>query len=267
MTDFLHTIPLLRHALIYHDVVARSERDSAGFPGPVAGRYKVDPADFERHLDAIAATGVEVGLWTPADTGDGRAVLTFDDGGASALDAAAALERRGWHGHFFVTTGRVGTGGFLDADGVRELARRGHAVGGHSHSHPTYMGKLPRGEILDEWRRSREALAEILGAPPAGASVPGGFFTPDVARCAAEAGYEWLMTSEPESRVRSGCGLPVKGRYTVWATTPASTAAAYARGARGRRARLWLEWNAKQRAKRISPRAFEALRRVRAKRA
>jgi hypothetical protein len=28
---------------------------------------------------------------------------------------------------------------------------------------------------------------------------------------------------------------------------------------------LWLEWNAKQRAKRISPRAFEALRRMRAR--
>lgn len=260
----IHTISLLAHALIYHDVVARSARDSAGFPGPVAGRYKVDPADFEHHLEAIAATGVEVGLWSPGGAGE-RAVLTFDDGGASALDAAGALERHGWRGHFFVTTGRVGTDGFLDADGVRELARRGHAVGGHSHTHPTYMGRLPRAEILQEWRHSREALAEILGEPPAGASVPGGFFTPDVARCAAEAGYQWLMTSEPESRVRNGWGLPVKGRYTVWATTPAATAAAYARGARRPRARLWLEWNAKQRAKRISPRAFEALRRLRAR--
>jgi peptidoglycan/xylan/chitin deacetylase (PgdA/CDA1 family) len=250
----------LTFALIYHDIAAPAERDSVGFPGPVAGRYKLAPDDFEAHIAAIA----EVSLWEPGRDGPGAAV-TFDDGGASALLAAAALERRGWRGHFFITTGRIGTEGFLDAAGVRELAARGHAVGGHSHTHPTYFGKLPPSEQLEEWRRSRDALGELLGEPPAGASVPGGFFTPVVAETAAEAGYEWLMTSEPESKVRREWGIPVIGRYTIWATTPASRAAAYARGARLPRARLWLEWNAKQRAKRLSPRAFEAARRLRAR--
>jgi hypothetical protein len=105
----------------------------------------------------------------------------------------------------------------------------------------------------------------MLGEPPPAASVPGGFFGPQVAETAAEAGYGWLMTSEPESRLRTDWGLPVMGRYTIWASTPPRTAAAYARGARVARGRLWLEWNAKQRAKRISPRAFEALRRLRAR--
>jgi peptidoglycan/xylan/chitin deacetylase (PgdA/CDA1 family) len=251
----------LTYALIYHDIAAPTERDSVGFAGPLAGRYKLAPDDFEAHLDAI---GAGVSLWQPERDGH-HAALTFDDGGASALRAAEALETRGWRGHFFVTTGRVGTSGFLEADGVRELSARGHAVGGHSHTHPTYFGKLSRSEQLDEWRRSREALAELLGAPPRGASVPGGFFTPTVAETAAEAGYEWLMTSEPEAKVRSEWGIPVIGRYTIWATTPASRAAAYARGARLPRARLWLEWNAKQRAKRLSPRAFEAARRLRAR--
>jgi peptidoglycan/xylan/chitin deacetylase (PgdA/CDA1 family) len=250
----------LTFALIYHDIAAPTERDSVGFPGAVAGRYKLDPGDFEAHLDAIA----EVSLWAP-DRDGGGAALTFDDGGASALLAADALEKHGWRGHFFVTTGRIGTEGFLDAGEVRELADRGHAVGGHSHTHPTYFGKLSRSEQLGEWRRSREALAELLGEAPDGASVPGGYFTPVAAETAAEAGYQWLMTSEPESRVRREWGIPVIGRYTIWATTPASRAAAYARGARMPRARLWLEWNAKQRAKRLSPRAFEAARRLRAR--
>jgi peptidoglycan/xylan/chitin deacetylase (PgdA/CDA1 family) len=250
----------LTFALIYHDVAPRDARDSVGFPGPVSGRYKLDPDDFERHLDAVGASGVKVGLFPG---GDGAA-FTFDDGGGSALHLADALERRGWRGHFFITTGWLGTAGFLDADGVRELARRGHSVGGHSHSHPTYFGRLPRADQLDEWRRSRRALEEILGEPPAGASVPGGFFTREVAETAAEAGYAWLMTSEPEARIRTIAGIPVQGRYTIWASTPASTAAAYARGAMLQRARLWAEWNAKQRAKRLSPRAFEWLRRLRA---
>jgi peptidoglycan/xylan/chitin deacetylase (PgdA/CDA1 family) len=253
----------LTFALIYHDIARPAERDSVGFPGPVAARYKLDPDHFERHLDAIAATGAEVGLWDPAAGSGERATLTFDDGGASALLAADALDRRGWRGHFFITTGRLGSAGFLDPDGVRELARRGHAVGGHSHTHPTYFGRLSRAEQLEEWRRCRSELAELLGEPPVGASVPGGFFTPEVAQTAAEAGYSWLMTSEPESRVRGEWGLPVIGRYTIWGSTPAARAGDYARGARLARGRLWLEWNAKQRAKRLSPRAFEALRRLR----
>jgi peptidoglycan/xylan/chitin deacetylase (PgdA/CDA1 family) len=250
----------LTYALIYHDIAAPGERDSVGFPGAVAARYKLSPQDFEAHLDALD----DVTLWDPRGGGAG-AVITFDDGGASALSSAGALEEHGWRGHFFITTERLGTSGFLDAAGVRELAARGHAVGGHSHTHPTYFGKLSRSEQLEEWRRSRDVLAELLGEPPPGASVPGGFFGPTVAETAAEAGYEWLMTSEPESKVRLEWGIPVIGRYTIRASTPAARAAAYARGARLPRARMWLEWNAKQRAKRISPRAFEAARRLRAR--
>jgi peptidoglycan/xylan/chitin deacetylase (PgdA/CDA1 family) len=249
------------HALIYHDVV--DEPDDAGFPGPLAARYKLSRARFEEHLDAIAATGIEVGLWgrdQPA-----RSVLTFDDGGGSALHCAAALERREWRGHFFITTARIDTPGFLTASEVRELAERGHDVGSHSHTHPTYMGRLGRAELDEEWRHSRSLLAEILGEPPASASVPGGFYSPEVARAAAAAGYGLLMTSEPHSRPAIVDGLTVLGRYSVWSTTPPSTAAALASGARGARARLWVEWNAKQRAKRLSPALYERARRPRAR--
>jgi peptidoglycan/xylan/chitin deacetylase (PgdA/CDA1 family) len=249
-------------ALIYHDIATAPERESVGFPGPLAARYKLEPADFERHLAAIAASGTSVGLMTatPAPT----AVITFDDGGASALLAAEMLERHGFKGHFFIATGRIGTPGFLDAASVAELARRGHGVGSHSHTHPTYMGRLDREVILEEWTRSRAVLAELLGAPPAAASVPGGFLSRNVISAAAQAGFELLMTSEPVARLRRHDGLTVAGRYTIWSTTPAATAAAYARGAALPRARLWLEWNAKKQAKRVSPKVYQSLRRVRA---
>jgi peptidoglycan/xylan/chitin deacetylase (PgdA/CDA1 family) len=257
----------MTYALIYHDIATGDERDSVGFPGPVAGRYKLEPEHFEAHLAAIAGTGAEVSLWDAGSRDRPSVALTFDDGGASALLAAEALEQRGWRGHFFVTTRRIGTPGFLSADQVRELSTRGHLVGSHSHTHPTYMGRLPHEEIEREWRESRDVLAGLLGAPPETASVPGGFVTRAVFECAAAAGYRLLMTSDPVARTRSVNGLTVAGRYTIWASTPAATAAAFARGDRLARVRLWLEWNAKQRAKRISPRAFEALRRVRARRA
>ncbi len=253
---------LVIRTLMYHDIAPREQRDAVGFPGPLAGRYKLEPDTFAAHLAAVAATGLEI---RPLDAGESapQVTLTFDDGGASALLAAEALERRGWRGQFFITTGRIGTPGFLSVNELHELARRGHIIGAHSHTHPTYMGRLTRDELNREWRSSRAVLADILGAPPRTASVPGGYLSREVIGAAAAAGYELLFTSEPTARVQRQPIL-VYGRYTIWDTTPARTAAAYARGERLACGRLWLEWNAKKLAKSVSPAAYQMLRRVRA---
>jgi peptidoglycan/xylan/chitin deacetylase (PgdA/CDA1 family) len=248
---------------MYHDIATPAERERVGFPGALAARYKLEPAVFEAHLDALAATGLRVGVAEPGKPTPDVA-LTFDDGGASASLAAELLERRGWRGQFFVTSSRIDSPGFLSSERMRELAARGHAIGSHSHTHPTYMGRLSESELLDEWVRSRAAIGEVLGEPPLTASVPGGYLSGAVIATAAAAGYELLFTSEPTTRV-SGDGLTVRGRYTVWASTPARVAAAYAKGSPLAHGRLWLEWNAKKLAKRVSPDVYQALRKVRAR--
>jgi peptidoglycan/xylan/chitin deacetylase (PgdA/CDA1 family) len=250
------------YVLLYHDVVQPADRDAVGFPGAVAARYKLSPELFEAHLEAIAEAGVGIGLVDPAAAAP-AAAFSFDDAGASALTAAEALERRDWRGHFFVPTERLGTPGFLDPSEVRDLAHRGHEIGSHSHTHPRYMGRLPRERVLEEWRRSRGILAEVLGWEPVSASVPGGSLSRAVIECAAEAGYRVLMTSEPTARVRSDDGLLRVGRYGIWATTSPTRAAAYVRGARRPRARLWLEWNGKTLARRANSRLYERLRELR----
>ncbi|HEX3911685.1 MAG TPA: polysaccharide deacetylase family protein [Solirubrobacteraceae bacterium] len=253
--------------LMYHDIAGHDAREAVGFQGQLAARYKLTPSDFDAHLDAVAATGLEV---RPLDAGEPApaVAITFDDGGASAPLAAEALERHGWRGQFFVTSSRVDTPGFMSSEQVRELAARGHLIGSHSHSHPTYMGKLTRAELDEEWTRSRALLGELLGSPPRTASVPGGFLSAEVIASAGAAGYELLFTSEPTAKPLqeklSGSLLEVRGRYTIWASTPASVAAAYARGSRLACGRLWLEWNAKKLAKSASPAAYQLLRRVRA---
>jgi peptidoglycan/xylan/chitin deacetylase (PgdA/CDA1 family) len=250
--------------LMYHDIAPRARRDTVGFPGPLAARYKLDPSAFEAHLDALAATGLEIGT-APDRDGAPPVALTFDDGGASALLAAAALERRGWRGQFFVASARIGTSGFLSGEQLRELVRRGHVVGSHSDTHPTYMGRLTRKQLDSEWTRSRTTIGEIVGTAPRTASVPGGYLSRVVIASAAAAGYELLFTSEPTARVGHK-QLVVRGRYTIWASTPAHVAAAYARGEPVACGRLWLEWNAKKLAKRSSPAVYQLLRRVRARR-
>lgn len=252
--------------LMYHDIAVREARDEVGFPGPLAGRYKLEPTAFDAHLRVLAAQHPLVGTLDGESPGAGlepTLVITFDDGGRSASVAAEALERHGWRGQFFVTTSRIGTPGFLSRDGVRDLARRGHTIGSHSHTHPTYMGLLSRSELEHEWTTSRAVLEDVLGRAPRSASVPGGYLSREVIATAAAAGYEVLFTSEPTARVQRGV-ITVRGRYTIWDSTPAKVAAAYARGDRRACSRLWIEWNAKKLAKRVSPQAYQALRGVRA---
>jgi hypothetical protein len=125
----------------------------------------------------------------------------------------------------------------------------------------------PRREVLDEWRRSRDALAALIGREPVAASVPGGSLSSTVVECASEAGYRVLMTSEPTARAhRHDERLVVVGRFGIWATTPAERAAAFVVGARRPRARLWLEWNGKKLAKRLNAPVYERLRELRARR-
>lgn len=251
--------------LTYHDVARADCQESVGFPGTRAARYKLTPEAFAEHLASIASTDVRVGRFeSGGDTPE--VALTFDDGGASADDVALALESREWRGHFFAITSRIGSPGFLDADGLAELARRGHVVGSHSHTHPTYMGRLDPETIDREWVESRALLAEILGEAPDIASVPGGFVTPAVIDSAARAGYRVLLTSEPRSVPRQAGSILVVGRYAIWSTTAAATAAAYARGDTAARWRLLLEWKAKTAAKRLSPYLYERARGVRARR-
>ena len=247
-------------ALLYHDL-AEHRGDATG-DSPLPDRYTVALADFREHLAAIASTGTEVGLIRPGAPAPAVA-LTFDDGGDSALAAADELERHGWRGHFFVTTDRLERPGFLTAAGVAELVARGHDVGSHSHTHPTYMGRLSRTQLELEWQRSRDILSAVIGVAPGSASVPGGYLSDAVIETAAAAGFRLLMTSDPTSTPIQRGEMTVLGRYSIRATTSTEQAVRYASGDRRARARLVVEWRAKQLAKRVSPRLFEAARRRR----
>jgi peptidoglycan/xylan/chitin deacetylase (PgdA/CDA1 family) len=223
-------------AIMYHDVVEGGDFASSGFPGEGAHVYKLRREDFERHLDAISAAVPSAAVTFLASKRNWSGVpvfLTFDDGGASALHPTAdLLERHGWRGHFFITTGRIGTPGFLDASGVRDLHSRGHVIGSHSVSHPTRMAALSRAELDREWRESVQRLAEITGAPALVASVPGGYYSREVARSAAAAGIEALFTSEPSTRVSMVENCLVAGRYVVQRGMGAEWSAGFASGER-----------------------------------
>jgi peptidoglycan/xylan/chitin deacetylase (PgdA/CDA1 family) len=247
--------PMHALTLLYHDVVPIGRPELSGFQSPDADIYKLTVEEFGRHLAAIAASTTAPLATVAASSmraGRGRPVLmTFDDGGASALQVAEMLEVRGWRGHFFVTTDYVGTPGFMDADALRDLRMRGHVVGSHSASHPARMSACTRSQLDREWEESVRRLSDILGERIEIASVPGGYYSRAVAESAAAAGIRVLFNSEPVTRVHEVDGCLVVGRFGVQQGVPASWAAAVARGDRAPRLLRWLFWNGKKLLKRV----------------
>lgn len=203
----------------YHDVT--DDPTESGFQRDGAVPFKLGSSLFREHLDSIAAASRIPELVHEIDHGrPGRhLLLTFDDGGKSAIRIGEDLSRRGWRAHFFIVTSLIGRRTFLDADEIRQLRRCGHLVGSHSHTHPSIYRELDRGRMVVEWRQSCDILAQLLGEPCLSASVPGGEISPAVLRSAGAAGLRYLFTSEPwlTPRVVNGCW--VLGRFCPKATT------------------------------------------------
>ena len=241
---------------MYHDVVENGDFASSGFPGEGAHVYKLRREDFVRHLDAIR--GVSSAVTTVHDvTRPERVLLTFDDGGASFHHPIAdLLEARGWRGHFFITTDRIGTPGFLTEAELRDLHRRGHVIGSHSASHPTRMAALSRAQLDAEWSTSIARLSDLLGERVTVASVPGGYYSREVGGRAAAAGIAKLFTSEPTAAVGSLDGCLVFGRYVVQRGMDPAWSAGFASGGAAYCWRQTALWKAKRIAKMLGGNAY-----------
>jgi hypothetical protein len=247
--------------LLYHDVVRDGRWTDSGFPEGHANIYKMTREDFDAHLRSLHAACSAPSLVT-SGAADGW-MLTFDDGGSSALEEIApALERYGWRGHFFMTTGRIGAPGFLDVPGLRALAERGHIIGSHSVTHPLVMSACSPRQLRQEWRASAMMLADHLGAAPTVASIPGGAYSDAIAEAAEEAGITRLFTSEPVPGTWRVGGVTCFGRYTLWRGMKPETAAGFATGQGLWPIRQRVGWEAKKLAKTVLGPRYQAIRRA-----
>jgi peptidoglycan/xylan/chitin deacetylase (PgdA/CDA1 family) len=237
-------------ALMYHDVIAERDWDASGFPGPAAAHYKLERGEFERQIERIVSMGLRTQLVGSQVATQPGFMLTFDDGGSSACGVGEWLAARGLHAHFFITTGRIGTRGFVTASDIRDLHAQGHVVGSHSHTHPANIARLPAPELAGQWRRSAETLADILATPTRVASIPGGFYSDAVAHAAAATGIGVLFTSEPTLRTWHVARCMLAGRFAIWRNTTLATVLGLASGRGMARSGQWLAWNAKKPLKR-----------------
>lgn len=232
--------------LLYHDVVRAGREDSSGFVGAGAARYKLTLSEFQSHL---AHLDQAVSAAPTVTTADPTWQLTFDDGGVSAATCIAdALDSRNWKGWFFITTHRIGTPGFVSRTQILDLHQRGHVIGTHTCSHPHPFSQVPLEQQSAEWRDSRRALEDILGAAVTTGSVPGGAYSDAVGRIAAEAGLRTLFNSEPTTTIHRADQCDIQGRYTIYRGMTALQAAALLESPWSRRRQSFL-WSAKKLAK------------------
>src|SRR5207253_1636582 len=112
----------------YHDVT--DDPFVSGFQRAGALPFKHTVAGFARDLDAITGAPSAPRLVTDIDlSAPGRhLLLTFDDGGKSALHIGDVLRARGWRGHFFIVTNLLGGRTFLTAADIRHLRSCGHLI-------------------------------------------------------------------------------------------------------------------------------------------
>jgi len=244
-------------SLCYHDVIAGSAFSSSGFPGDESSGYKLDTVSFRDHLEAIEyevmahRTARRPGnVQQILEGGGGRrqgCLLTFDDGGSSAITKIAPmLEDFGWRGHFYIATDYIDAPGFLNREQVRELHRRGHVIGSHSCTHRGRMSSLPVERLVREWGISKEILAGLIGEEVTTASVPSGYYSPQVAEAAAIVGLKALFTLEPQTTVESRGGCLVFGRYLMRRNSPSRVAGKLAVGHPIFCAGQWALWNARK---------------------
>jgi peptidoglycan/xylan/chitin deacetylase (PgdA/CDA1 family) len=203
---------------------------------PILARYSVPPVRFAEQLDHLRERGWSfVSLeQVLAAFGGGpclppRAVLlTFDDAYLDLLHAACpVLAQRDIPGVAFAVAGQIGGTNvwdsangatsldLLDADGLREISRRGIEVGAHTVNHRP-LTHLPADKLEEEIHAAADIL-EGAGLPrPRAFSYPYGKWDEQVAGIVREAGYEVAFTVD-RGVVENGVSLHALPRIAVHA--------------------------------------------------
>jgi peptidoglycan/xylan/chitin deacetylase (PgdA/CDA1 family) len=200
-------------ALLYHDIVDQEATETSGVVTDGSWRYKLSPELFREHLKTIERSPFSPRVLT-ADGVDRAVYLTFDDGGRTAVQAADLLEEFGFRGNFFIITERIGDRGYVTWGDIERLADAGHLIGSHTCTHANL---LETDDMDRELRESKRVIEDRLGYCVA-LSMPKGTYNQDIFDAAWDAGYSYVLTSEPERIHRARAGRSI-GRWNIWYDT------------------------------------------------
>jgi peptidoglycan/xylan/chitin deacetylase (PgdA/CDA1 family) len=165
-------------------------------PGYV--RYILPLESFRRQMAWLKEQGwrgfnVSEALSYPSEP---SVCITFDDGCETDLIAAApVLHEFGFNATFYLTTGFLGTPGYLNASQVRDLDAQGFEIGCHSMTHP-YLSDLAEPELKREIVDAKLQIEQIVGHPIEHFSCPGGRYDQRTLQIAREAGFATVANSQ-----------------------------------------------------------------------
>lgn len=193
--------------LMYHQIGEPAARGT-----PYRG-LTVHPRDFRRQmlwLRRLGYRGLSMAQLMPYLRGEkqGKVVgITFDDGYCNVLEnAVPVLEDCGFHATNYFVARQLGGSNvwdhgegvppspLMDASEIRAWTAAGHEVGSHTLNHPVLPGISPE-LAANEIRDSRDVLEQITGTPVTAFCYPYGKFTPALADCVRDAGYDSATTT------------------------------------------------------------------------
>ena len=220
---------MLAHTFLYHEVCDSPEE--SGIQRKSALPYKHTIDHFRSDLKLISKHHSYSSLCNYRSLKVLIPLLmTFDDGGKSAMKSAEILEEQNWKGHFFIITSLINTPGFLSSSDIFALFRRGHIIGSHSHSHTCPFRSLSHKEQFEEWKISKNILEDILNKEITTASVPGGDMDNSTIISAHKAGIKHLFTSEPGLEIKNYKDMLIYGRFCPKNSTSAEVINRWAQG-------------------------------------
>ena len=208
--------------LMYHAVPPQDRRP--------AWPWAVSLESFERQLDFLQAEGyatptVSQLMAEPERFRSRTAVITFDDGYADNVGAAAALHRRGMRATWYMVSGSIGrapewpfdgrpAGRLMDAAELRALQDAGMEIGSHSLRHRRMTELDPQAQ-LREAVASKGSLEDLLGAEVHSFAYPYGTFDNACVDAVRQAGYRSACTTAPGWMLRDGDPFRLR-RLTVF---------------------------------------------------
>jgi peptidoglycan/xylan/chitin deacetylase (PgdA/CDA1 family)/GT2 family glycosyltransferase len=181
----------------------------------ILSQYGVPPRQFAGQLDALLHRGrqfITLEAFLRALDGQplprGALLLTFDDAYADLVSAGLPiLAERGLPAVVFTVAGQVGGTNewdrgigatslpLLDAEGLRELANRGIAIGSHGMTHRRFTELGP--ELEKELVESADQLESLGLDRPVALAYPHGVWDAEVAEAVRDAGYKAAFTVAP----------------------------------------------------------------------
>ena len=155
------------------------------------------PKTFRAHLDAIVENGWSAispddylrHLATGAPLPAKPVLLTFDDSqGSQITHGLPELMRRDLKATFFIMTVVLGNTGWMTKADVKNLARKGMTIGGHTWDHHR-VDEYSGSDWQEQLVQPRKMLETITGKPVEHFAYPFGAWNPPALTHVAEAGY------------------------------------------------------------------------------